>query len=523
VGQNTTTYSYDPASNLATVTYPNGLSSTFTYDSLNRLKSMNGYTYQLGATGNRTSASEQSGRAVNWSYDGIYRLTNETISLDPHSNNGSVTYGLDPVGNRLNQNSTLPGITTGSATFDTNDRLSTETYDANGNTLATGPRMFVYDFENRLKSMNNGAVTIVYDGDGNRIAKTANGATTRYLVDDLNPTGWSQVVEETLGSTVRRTYSYGLQRISQTQLINGAWVPSFYGCDGAGTARTLTDASGTVTDTYDYDAWGNIINTTGSTPNVYLYRGEQYDADLSLYYLRARYYNPLTGRFSSRDPYAGEVLNPLTLHKYLYSGSDPVDLSDPSGMLYKGPVTTKSPGRVMTEYTLLVMVISSPFAAMLMPDGPVNISARTISCIWQYGGSWLTVGALAAAGNIPAAVANIPNQCEEEPEDACAGAKAPSGEPYIRCGALGPDWGSEGGVFSTIAGSWQARKSGQKDKVRIGPCGLGKGFEPGNHINVLSGNNSLGSYICCSCCDSSTGKAIIKRKCKVDNIKREDY
>ena len=53
VGQNTTAYTYDAASNLATVTYPNGLSSTFVYDDLNRLRSVNGYSYTLGATGNR--------------------------------------------------------------------------------------------------------------------------------------------------------------------------------------------------------------------------------------------------------------------------------------------------------------------------------------------------------------------------------------------------------------------------------------------------------------------------------------
>ena len=63
----------------------------------------------------------------------------------------------------------------------------------------------------------------------------------------------------------------------------------------------------------------------------YLYRGEQYDSDLGLYYLRARYYNPLTGRFMSRDPYDGFIGIPVTLHKYLYAGSDPVNHVDPRG------------------------------------------------------------------------------------------------------------------------------------------------------------------------------------------------
>jgi RHS repeat-associated protein len=66
-------------------------------------------------------------------------------------------------------------------------------------------------------------------------------------------------------------------------------------------------------------------------PNNYMYRGEQYDADLGLYYLRARYYNSLTGRFLSRDPESGKPRDPKTLHKYLYAGGDPVNAVDPTG------------------------------------------------------------------------------------------------------------------------------------------------------------------------------------------------
>jgi RHS repeat-associated protein len=62
-----------------------------------------------------------------------------------------------------------------------------------------------------------------------------------------------------------------------------------------------------------------------------IYRGEQYDSDLGLYYLRARYYNPATGRFLGRDPLNGKITIPATLHKYLYVGGDPVNWIDPSG------------------------------------------------------------------------------------------------------------------------------------------------------------------------------------------------
>ena len=340
-GQNTTTYTYDPASNLATVTYPNGVQSTFTYDTLNRLTSLPitktstiaSYTYGLGPAGDRQSLNELGGRSVTYTYDGIYRLTNETISSDPAGKNGSVAYGLDPVGNRLSQTSTLSGISTGAFTYDPNDRLSTETYDNKGNTLVSGARTFIYDFAGRLKDMNNGQVMLVYDGDGNRVTKII-GATTRYLVDDLNPTGYAQVMEELVNGSVQRTYTYGTSRISQNQFINAAWTASFYGYDGIGSIRLLTNPAGVVTDTYDYDAWGNAVNVVGSTPNVYRYVGEQYDPDLGLYYLRARYFNPLTGRFLTRDPVEGELKDPATFHKYLYVGGDPINYVDPSGQTF---------------------------------------------------------------------------------------------------------------------------------------------------------------------------------------------
>ncbi len=184
-GYNTTTYTYDSASNVATVTYPNGLQSTFNYDSLNRLTSMStpvsNYSYQLDPTGNRTSATEGNGRSLTWNYDGIYRLTNETISADPDNVNGSVAYGLDPVGNRQSKSSTLNGIHSGTYSYNVDDEVLTETYDPNGNTLTIGAKAFTYDSENRLATMtsNSTAVSQVYDAFGNLVSKTVNGVTTR--------------------------------------------------------------------------------------------------------------------------------------------------------------------------------------------------------------------------------------------------------------------------------------------------------------------------------------------------------
>ena len=72
----------------------------------------------------------------------------------------------------------------------------------------------------------------------------------------------------------------------------------------------LTDGEGIVTDTYTFDAFGNLTSSTGDTENSYLYRSEQYDSFTGLYYLRARYMNPATGTFITMDEYAGSVFEP---------------------------------------------------------------------------------------------------------------------------------------------------------------------------------------------------------------------
>jgi RHS repeat-associated protein len=342
-GTGTTTYSYDPAGNLAGYLYPNGVQTSYTYNTLNRLTGMgsakgatnlSSYTYTLGAAGNRLSVSELSGRTVNYSYDDIYRLTGEAISTDPTpANNGSISYNYDAVGNRLARNSTIAAVPSTTSIYDANDRLGSDGYDNNGSTTSSAGKTYTYDFENRIISVNNGAIALVYDGDGNRVAKTVNGVTTKFLVDDNNPTGYAQVVEELSSGSVSRAYTYGHMLVGQTQLVGGNWTPSFYGLDGHGSVRFLADSSGAITDTYDYDAFGTLIHETGSTPNVYLYSGEQRDSGLGLDYLRFRYLNPASGRFWTTDPFEGVAGEPKSIHRYLYANIDPVNLVDPSGLV----------------------------------------------------------------------------------------------------------------------------------------------------------------------------------------------
>jgi RHS repeat-associated protein len=357
-----TAYGYDSVGNLQSCTYPNSVSSEYEYDSLDRLTNLASaqlnvpianYGYAVGPAGNRLTASEQlfasvlnpNASTINriYGYDGIYRLTGETIS---GASSGTVNYNYDPVGNRLMRSSTLPALASQNFSYDADDHLSTDTYDANGNTLigagfgqTTGDQ---YDFENHLtvRHTSTASMTIEYDGDGNRVAKTVatatNTVTILYLVDERNPSGNSQVLEELVATDLQApvlncVYTYGHSLISQRRLTGNHWVSSFYGYDGHDDVRYLTDLNGNVTDTYNYDAFGNLIFRNGFTENGYLFSGEQFDADLDLYYLRARYQSENVDRFWTMDTYEGTTADPISLHKYLFVSANPINRFDPSG------------------------------------------------------------------------------------------------------------------------------------------------------------------------------------------------
>ena len=103
-----------------------------------------------------------------------------------------------------------------------------------------------------------------------------------------------------------------------------------YTLGAAGNRTAVTELSGRTVN-YTYDAFGNLIEATGNTPNEHLFAGEQYDPNIGFYYLRARYLNPSSGRFWTVDTYEGVSYDPASLHKYLYVGADPANKVDPTG------------------------------------------------------------------------------------------------------------------------------------------------------------------------------------------------
>lgn len=339
-----TTYTYDRVGNRTSITYPNGNITIYSYDKLNRLVDEkitkgNGeliatYEYVLKPSGNREKVIEGNGRVVEYTYDGVSRLLKEKI-LEPSGSTTQIEYTYDKVGNRLTrlQNNQLT-----SYNYDANNQLINEnnktyTYDANGNMIKACDELgntttYEYSINNRLISVQ-GASTIkyTYDFEGNRITKSVDGNTSKYIVD--SNTQYPNVLGELdANNNTIVSYTYGDDLISQTRNKQ----IYFYMHDGQLSTRYLTDEKGNVTDSYDYYAFGELAHVVGDTPNEYLYVSQQYDANIGFYYLRARYMNPTNGRFISRDTYSGNMYDPVTLHKYTYANNNPVINWDPNGL-----------------------------------------------------------------------------------------------------------------------------------------------------------------------------------------------
>ena len=322
-----------------------------------------------GSSETETSAEETVSR------DSGTESTN-TIDITGITWDGSITnqYTYDAVSNRIGKVTTVNGtvyemadsVETGTTVYTYNelnqlvsavngDTTITYTYDINGNLVSehggSEDKTYTYDTDNRLmivtlSSGNNVTIeSYTYDYEGNRISKQLNEDGKIYYLNDtfqyLTQVALELKKQEDGTYGVNKYYTRGTELIkadiyedgegSQTSEI---YTTKQYIMDGHGSVTALAETNETgnvVTDTYTYDAYGNLLKKTGTTENDYLYTGEQYNETTGLYYLRARYMNPGTGTFISMDSYAGSLDNPVNLHKYLYANANPVMYTDPTG------------------------------------------------------------------------------------------------------------------------------------------------------------------------------------------------
>jgi RHS repeat-associated protein len=353
-GGQMTSYAYDAASNLTLTTLPsgNGHMETRAYDRAGRLTEvttrrsstiLESFAVSLDAMGNPTQVSRTGALAETqaFTYDANDRITAvcfQAACREPQD--PFVRWTYDRVGNRLTEHRTDAAST--SYTYDAADRLTragttTYAYDENGNQLSAGLRMFTYDLANRLRTTRSGSTTTTYsyDGDGVRLqASTGSSSSkTTNFVWDVNHRLPQLAVERNGAGASLRQYVYGPRRISMT---SGS-TTSYFHHDGLGSVTNMTSPSGARRWTWSYEPFG-VIRTEqrsgGNAPaNSMKFAGEYLDPT-GLYHLRAREYEPMTGRFLRPDPVDAGVGTPL-ISAYIYAANRPTVLVDPSGETFQ--------------------------------------------------------------------------------------------------------------------------------------------------------------------------------------------
>ena len=456
-GNLTATYTYDANGNKVSETLANGVVSTYSYNGCNKVtklvtKSGNSdissyeYSYYLdGSDACKVRNENGTIETTSYDYDGLKRLTRESISNGKTAD--TYSYEYDDYGNRSKMvangseeyetvydytvngkytallqkeiktveetsNATIsdglaisPTDLITSTAADAKTEETAYSYDANGNqitkTAESKTETNTYDGLNQLIGFTDGETTASYkyNADGLRTSKTVDGKTINHIWDgskqiivDMDDSDWYSAEVYVRGTNLLAKFS--------KQSGNVKTDYQYYTQNAHGDVVNLTDSTGAITKSYKYDAFGVEQNIDDADTNAFRYCGEYFDAETGTIYLRARYYNPTIGRFISRDSYAGEINDPLSLNFYTYCENNPIYGIDPNGH-FKLPNWAKV--AIGAAATVAAVAITGGAAApiLLSVASSVVIGAGTEAVSHRLStGSWEGAGTAAAQGAV---------------------------------------------------------------------------------------------------------------------------
>ena len=348
-------YGYDADGNLSRLRIGNEENGALLYDAF-MAYDLNGN--RTGRTGERLGADgKRREMHAAYSYDHMNRLTEERRETDGDR------YSYDLAGNRTRRQRYHYA-----QAAEKNRGMQSQTGTIGNNTcvgecdIIEWEENYRYNGKNQLteKKSLSGITEYVYDGNGNLTSEKEGGKTTSYRYDLLNRQEkvWTsdgreqenlydgeglraglrengkessflfyngEILTECDGDGVPvRRHLLGMG-LSHMQTLDDGMYHACYQ-DEQGSTAFITGDGGEVENSYVYDAFGNVLERKEGIRNDILYRGQKYDQEAGQYYLRARYYNPVIGRFIQEDTYRGDGLN-----LYAYCGNNPVMYYDPSG------------------------------------------------------------------------------------------------------------------------------------------------------------------------------------------------
>ena len=336
-------YGYDALNRISRIHYGSGVETAYTYDGDGNVRTLEtragenvliSFAYRYDGNGNRTAktgtqatlggiTTGNNALDISYAYDVRGQL------LEERRNGASVSYAYDKAGNRIRKTD-AQGETR--YLYNEKNQLIAEessadrkqfSYDRQGGIIeeknAAGIRLFSYNSrhqQTRVETENGNVQENRYDAEGLRFELLENGRRTSFVYHD------GELLQEEGREEQKTSYHLG----AGIEAFRRGQELSYYHRDEQLSTVFVTDGQGEIRNSYQYDAFGIPLETTEQLNNRIRYTGQQYDELTEQYYLRARYYNPVAGRFMQEDVYQGDGLN-----LYAYCGNNPVVYYDPSG------------------------------------------------------------------------------------------------------------------------------------------------------------------------------------------------
>ena len=336
-------YGYDALNRIRHIRYGNGVETAYTYDGDGNVRTLEtragktvllSFAYRYDGNGNRTAKTGTQATLggiisgsnvldISYAYDVRGQL------LEERRNGASVCYAYDKAENRIRKTDAQGEIR---YLYNAKNQLITEespadrnqfSYDRQGGIIEeknlAGIRLFSYNNrhqQTRVETETGNVQENRYDAEGLRFELLENGRRTSFVYHN------GELLQEEGREEQKTSYHLG----AGMEAFRRGQELSYYHRDEQLSTVFVTDGHRNVQNSYQYDAFGMSLGTTEKLNNRIRYTGQQYDDVTGQYYLRARYYNPVAGRFMQEDVYQGDGLN-----LYAYCGNNPVVYYDPSG------------------------------------------------------------------------------------------------------------------------------------------------------------------------------------------------